>query len=441
MVINDNNYAQASVIGGMLVHEELIGPTLAMLQPDSFLDETLRRIFLAIRKIFAGGQPVDLVTVLSTLQEDGVANDWTGAMKACMDSSLSVATHRDHIKAVRDQARLQQLNNAGLHLAGVVSLDAAQEAVAAINEQMVERQGVRSVTMDRALTDFYGRLKTTPEYLPWGFYGLNNRLYAEPGDFILIGGRPSAGKTALALSTAWAQAEKSRVGFFSLETNDKKVFDRLVARVAKIPLAHIKHGKLTEDDYESLALHAEEITQRKVEIVPAAGMTVDDIFAYAQARRFGIIYIDYVQIIKGDEKNGLVAKNTAVSIGLHTRAQATGITVVGLAQLSRPGKQGAKERPPVMSDLRESGQYEQDADIIMLLYREKPNDLTDPRRRLDVAKNKEGELGALNLHFDGETQRFSRVEDRIEPPPKKSKKPDEEPEWVQTAMEAEELHD
>lgn len=439
MVIDDKNLAQASVIGAMLLDETLIGPTLAALQPESFLDGTLRRIYLAMRKDFSAAQPVDMVTVLSRLQADGEQGSWAEALKVCMENTPTTANHKAYIKAVQDQARLQRLNNWGMRLAGAVSLDDAKEAVGRINEQLVQRQGVWAMTMEQGLSDFYERLKAKREFLPWGFYGLDSRLYGELGDFILIGGRPSAGKTALGLTTAWAQAEKYRVGFFSLETSDKKVFDRLMARVAKINMARIKHSELDEEDYASLARHAEEITGRGLEVVPAAGMTVDDIFAYAQARRYQIIYIDYVQIIPGDDRNGLVAKNTAISIGLHTHAQDTGIAVVGLAQLSRPGKQGKTERPPIMSDLRESGQYEQDADVIMLLYREKPNDLADGRRRLDVAKNKEGELGALDLYFDGETQNFSRVTDRVAPPPKKGEEKEAEPEWVQTAMEAEEF--
>ncbi len=190
---------------------------------------------------------------------------------------------------------------------------------------------------------------------------------------------------------------------------------------------------------------------QKLEFIPAAGSTVADIGAFARSRRYEIIYIDYVQLIAGDESRGLVAKNTAISQGLHTLAQSTGITVVGLAQLSRPSKDGAAKAPR-MNALRESGQYEQDADIIMLLYREDETDLSGPNRRLDVAKNKEGELGGIDLAFDGATQTFSerqptkgehyrQVHRDIQRAARGEYVPagDPDPEWVQTAMIAEEL--
>ncbi len=191
---------------------------------------------------------------------------------------------------------------------------------------------------------------------------------------------------------------------------------------------------------------------QKLEFIPAAGSTVADIGAFARSRRYEIIYIDYVQLIAGDESHGLVAKNTAISQGLHTLAQSTGITVVGLAQLNRP-KEGAAKAPR-MNALRESGQYEQDADIIMLVYREDETDLSNPDRRLDVVKNKEGELGGIDLTFDGATQTFSerqptkgehyrQVHRDIKRAARGEYVPagDPDPEWVQTAMMAEELPD
>lgn len=452
--VDGKTTAQASVIGGMLIESGLIGPTLAALRPEDFLNEDLRRLFLAIRKDFSAGQTVDIVTLLDTLAGEGGKDKWAGIMTACMEATPSTANQSLYLDVVRKEAKLQRINVLGMSLARELTLEGAAETVGKLNEQLVARQGVQVLTMEQGLLDFYERLKTPREFLSWGFPELDSKLYAERGDFIIIGARPSVGKTALALSMAWEQSVKYRVGFFSLETNNKKAFDRLMAMAGQIWLSKIKHRTLTEKDYEVLAAQAGDITGRNLEIIQAAGMTANDIMAYALARRYDIIYIDYVQIVRGDGRDGLTAKNTATSIALHTGAQSTGITVVGLAQLSRQEKtKSQKVRPPTIDDLRESGQYEQDADIVLLVYRTNPGDLTDPGRRLDVGKNKEGELGGLDLDFDGATQTFRRHEPTKGEhyrqvhkdiakaargeyvPPKKAQ------DWVQTAMNAEELPD
>ena len=269
-----------------------------------------------------------------------------------------------------------------------------------------------------------------PHYLPWGLPWLDEGLMAEAGDYIVLGGYPSDGKTALALSLAYAQAETRRVGFFSLETSASKLFARLCASVARISSSHIKRRTLTEDECELLASKSDEIRARKLQFVRASSMTVEDIGAFARAKQYDVIYVDYLSLIQAQGRTEY-DQVRAISKGLHRLAQDNKITVVALSQLSRP-EQG-KPKIPTLASLRSSGQLEQDADVVMLLYREEPDNIRS-RRILHVAKNKEGVTGRVALLFDGETQRFWTDSYQDIPSAAKPKTKPQEPEYKQAAL-------
>lgn len=333
------------------------------------------------------------------------------------------ATNVDvYVPILREQARLSRIQAIGVELMSLRDMGSAQEAIARLNALQVDRPGIQITTMEQGLLGFMERQEKKVTYLPWGFQELDGRLHVSTGKFVIIGGYPSHGKTALALSSAYTMSEKYRVGFFSLETDDGTLMDRLVARTALIPMQRIKRNELTEEDYEAVAASSEKIVKHRLEFILAAGMTVADIFATAQSRRYDVIYVDYIQLIRGDRNRGRVEEITGISIDLHTLAQSTGINVIGLSQLSRPEKGGKTQRAPRMSDLRESGQLEQDADVIMMVYRENA-DNADSRRVLAIEKNKEGELGQVFLNFDGATQTFRRSLNQI-PPPARRKEPE-----------------
>lgn len=422
MDVRGDDVAQCSVIGSMLIDEKCIGPVLSQLQPDDFLAEPYRKVFLAIRKLFSEGRPVDPVSVLDTLKGDG-PDDWYNFIEQCMTVTPTAANVDAYVPIVREQARLAKIRDLGGELLAVRDMDSAQDAIAKLNALQVERPGVQITTMETALSRFMERMGTKPEYLPWGFSELNGRLHVSAGKFVIIGGYPSHGKTALALFSAYTMAEKHRVGFFSLETDDGTLMNRLVARTALVSMQRIMESKLTEDDYKAVAESSSKIMAHRLEFVLASGMTVADIFATAQSRRYDVIYVDYIQLIRGDRSRGRTEEITGISIDLHLMAQATGITVVGLSQLSRPEKGGKVQRAPRMSDLRESGQLEQDADVIMMVYRENADEASS-RRVLAIEKNKEGELGQVFLNFDGETQSFRRSFNQEPPPASRRKEPE-----------------
>lgn len=426
-----SDVVQASVIGSMLLDEKVIGRVLQQTEPSDFTISAYRTIYLAIRKQFGSGQPVDLVTLVDALKVDTTVN-WVQLLRECMDITATAVNVDAYVPILREQARVARIRELAGELQGVHSLDEASGLIADLSAQQVDKPGLRITTIDQGLADFVTRHQTKVEYLPWGFDELNRRMYVGPGKFVILGGYPSDGKTAMALYMAWTMAQTKRVGFYSLETDDGTLMDRLVAHVSKINLPRIKRNELTDDDYAAVAAATPRMVERNLEIVLAAGMTVSDIFASAASRRYDVIFVDYIQLIRGDRRHGRTEEITGVSIDLHTMAQSSGLTVVGLSQLSRAEKGTKTKRAPRMSDLRESGQLEQDADVVMLLYRENQDD-PQSRRILTVEKNKEGEVGKLHLNFDGEIQTF-RAYVTLTPPPQRGRQSEtsDEPAGQQT---------
>jgi replicative DNA helicase len=227
-------------------------------------------------------------------------------------------------------------------------------------------------------------------------------LYIGPGKFIVLGAEPSVGKTAFALQCAWLWAASQKVGFFSFETDPETLFDRLVSSFVGIHMQDIKTNRISRKEWDLICQASEAIIKRKLDLISAAGMTPSDIRAKIMEAGYKVIIVDYLQIVraKGGSRYEQV---TNISIDLHTIAQSMGVTVLALAQLSRT----EEERAPRNSDLRESGQIEQDADVIMMLQLEKRSRPTGPRK-LYVTKNKEGELFQTILTFDGRYQRFAK---------------------------------
>ena len=433
--------AQQSVIGSMLLDKRWVPEVLAKTRAEDYT-QPYRELYIAIQQLTQDGTAIDAVTVLNQLDGDAAAN--RKLVLDLLDLTPTAANCKAYVDILLEQAQLSRLRGLGLALAECQTSDAAREAAASIGEALAVRSNQETFTQQDLLGRFYERhdTKKPVRYLPWGIKKLDMRLYAELGDFVILGGYPSDGKTALALSFAWAQSEQYRVGFFSLETRPDKLFDRQMSMVCGLPMERIKRHQLSDEDWQAMAHNGQTVYDRHLDILPAAGRTAAEVMNLAKAKNYQIIYIDYIQLLKAENPratryeevmNLAKAKNYQIiyidyiqllkaenpratryeqvsqtSMTLHTLANQYGITVVGLSQLSRPAKDRAQVKPS-MSDLRESGQLEQDADIVLLLYRLYPNDGSKPDRDLKIAKNKEGEaLKIIALDFDGSTQRFSQ---------------------------------
>lgn len=398
--------AQCSVLGSVLIDDSVVGTVIHRTKEDDYVG-SYRTIYKAVKEIFVSGRPVDLTTIAAKL-----GPDYDKILMQMMELTPSSAAVNEYIDLTLEQSQLTRLKAAGDALLACKNLEDAKNIVAQINRSLGDRPSVRVVDMAQGLQDFYDRQTSKPEFLGWGMAKLDNTVMAEcGGDFVVIGGYPSAGKTALTVQMAWTQAKTLRVGYFSLETKPEKMIDRTVTMVTGIDFGKIKRHQLGLDDWQILGKAATEMTKRKLNVIQAGGLSVSDIQALSLAGRYDVIYIDYLQLIRAeDPRRSDFEKVSQISRDLHTMAQTTGITVVALSQLSRPEKSKEAEKAPGLHSLRQSGQIEQDADAVMLLYKEKPNDPVS-RRCLKVAKNKEGEAGGiLLLEFDGKKQRFTQVE-------------------------------
>lgn len=395
------------VLASMLAEPDWIGEAVTGLRADDFQEESLGDVFAALHKLFLDGKPVTPMAV--TL----AAGDWSRDLITELRRQPLAAVTREEFAALceslQTRSRLRKIRLLGFRLSSAEEPELAAHLVDEINGATARRREIKPVSMEQAGAGFVEAMYTVPTYLPWGFKKLDETITAEAGDFVIIGGYPSSGKTMLALQMALCLAEKYRVGFFSLETSPRKLYDRLIAYRSQVPMPKIKRRSLHAGEYDALAQAVKDLSQLPLELIHAGGMTVSDIQAVTLANRYDVIFVDYLQLVQAQGKNRY-EQVTAISIGLHTMAQTHGISVIALAQLTRPDKSKGKPSPPSMQSFRESGQIEQDADVAMLIYPDDPDD-NGSNRILKVSKNKDGEKLRMELDFNGATQTLTPVDE------------------------------
>lgn len=398
---------QLGVLGSLLLNPRgLAGEIFHRVSPEDFRGDNYRTIFTAARAIFLEGGALDPVTISAR-----AGGGYEPFLAEVMRLTPTAANWEAYVEILLQQTRLSQAQACGFDLANARDIGDIAPVLDRLNALVVGRDERKAIGMKEAMQRFFDRHQgKPPEYLKWGVPALDEKLYCEPGDFVIVGGYPSAGKTILGVQFALQLARMGkRVGFFSLETKPEKLTDRLMSHQAQVPMDRIKKNQISPEEWLRCSRAAEENYSLCLEQVPAAGMTAAAIQAYALSHRYDAVVIDYIQLVRGSSRrDDLHAIVTETSMALHEMAQRFGITVIALAQLSRPDKTMKNPPPPTMSSLKESGQLEQDADIILLLYQEDPNDYRS-NRVLKLAKNKEGERGRILLEFHGDVQTLTPV--------------------------------
>lgn len=398
--------AEQAVVGSLLLDESLAPAILAAVDPADISGPANRRILQAARALLREAAPVDPITL-----RDKLGPESAEYMVQLMEITPTAANWRVYADLLHEQATLARVQDLARDLADASTLEECRGQISKLGDLMATGKGVDAWSMADAYRWFMASQASDkkPEYISYGIREIDEGTYTEPGDVVVIGGEPSAGKTALGLMLAYHMAKKYRVGFFSLETGTRKLTARLVSAAIGINFNDIKRGTMDEAAWLQVAQGGEDFVGRGLTLIPAAGMTPTQIQAESRARGFQIIFVDYIQLVEpeGDPRANTAQAIAGVSRSMHTFAQSTGTLVVELAQLSRPEKSGGW-RPPDMHSLKETGQLEQDADAIMLLYRPKPDGDLDPNktRILKIAKQKEGRLGTWPMAFDGTHQRF-----------------------------------
>ena len=404
--------AEQGVIGAMLIAPEIARDVLARVDGEDFLSEANRQIFQTARALLRAGAPVDPMTI-----RDRLGAEYTQYMMQLMEVTPTAANWEVYASLMHRQATLRRIRDVAGQLESAATLEECRPLCADLTQLLSDRRQVDAWTMQEMLEDFFHSQDpdtAAPEYITTGFSEVDQGNYTELGDVLMIGGYPSDGKTALALMLAYHMAGQYKVGFFSLETDKRKVRDRMVSHIGQIDFGTIKHRTLREEDWKVLAQKSQDIISRDLTVIRGAGMTATEIAAISQAYAFQVIFIDYVQLVipEVDRRAPRSEQMADVSRTLHTFAQRSGTLVVELAQLTRPEK--GPWREPDMHDLKESGQFEQDADIIYLLFRPDPKSKEfdqDEHRILKIAKNKESRRGKWPLYFDGSKQTFSILVD------------------------------
>lgn len=401
--MNIENQTQYILLGAVLTFSEY-ADVLQDLKIDDFCPE-LHDTFAAICGYWEHNDKWNPVEVM------GRYDNCKKAMDECLDAFgaefIRNVTHDMMLGwagIVKEQAALSRARELAFK---IVDSSTRYADLTGIYEQLGEAINLHSersdfIPMCDGINNYIRKLDDKPEYISTGLKVLDNNLHLVPGNFVVIGGRPSAGKTALSLQLACEMARNGRkVAYFSLETDPDTLYARVIANQLGVPLHTVKNKTVSIDELDRLAA----VKKYSLYVRSAAGKGVGWIRTQSIRMQAKVVFIDYLQLIHQAGAKDRYSAVTEISMALHEFAQSTGTLVVALAQLNRETARAGI--PPTAADLRESGQIEQDADAIILLAQ----NVTTKKRpeqhyHFALEKNKEGNVGSLDITFQMETQQF-----------------------------------
>lgn len=293
MSVTHDDYLQAqySVLGSALIEPDLVPKVIQATRKEDFTG-ACQTVFETMCRLYQEGSPVDVVSISAAL-----GGEYRKFLMELMDITPTAANIDHYIHLCREQAKIHAIRDLARRLSIQESIDGIRDLLNQANALMVDKTALRITTMDTAMKSFMERHTGETKYLSWPVRELDDRLYAEAGDFILVGGYPSSGKSAWALQCAWHWAKDIRVGFFSLETSSEKLFDRQMSAVSGLTMDQIKRNQISQDEWDRVCGMSQHIVARNLELVPAAGMTPAEIRSVTAMRQYGIIIIDYVQLL------------------------------------------------------------------------------------------------------------------------------------------------
>lgn len=388
---------QKVLLGTLLVQPELASYALPVLDISDFAPD-VQPIFAALQGFWTSTGILDTVQICTRYPAQ------KAAVMGCVDeySAECVRPTRSNVEAwvrlVQEQAAVTRFQSHALESANA-TYDDLPEIYSRMGEALTLGQNSDDFQSIGELTEEYIRDKDkAPQYIPSGIPVLDRNLKLSPGNLFIIGGRPSAGKTALSLQMACEMARRGfRVCYFSLETSPATLTTRIIANRLAVPLADVKAKTVPQAELDRLA----ELHKLPLYIRSASGRGV----GWVKAQ---VVFIDYLQLLADGKAKDRYQAITRISIALHELAQTTGILVVALAQLNR----NADRIVPSTADLKESGQLEQDADAVLLLVEKVVTNDDGESFQASLAKNKEGLTGTIPIWFDKERQRFLEIDAR-----------------------------
>ena len=435
-----NAEAEQSVLGALLIDKGAIIKVADTLRPKDFYAPAHETIFAAILELYEHHQPIDILSLTSKLKENNQLSQVGGSSYlAELTNLVPTASHVDHYaQMVKEKKVLRDLIGVSAEIAEDV-FDAREDTASLLDGIEQKILGISQRSMSKRFVAVRDELKAAYERIeklhqgkgalrgiPTGFDGLDHILSGlQRSDFIVIGARPSLGKTTLALDIARNAAAKSglAVGIFSLEMSREQVIDRLIAAESQVPLWKIRTGRIADDmEFEMIQNSLDKISQFKIFVDDTPSPNILEMRSMARRLQIehglGLLVVDYLQlVIARSNSDNMVQQITEISRGLKGLARELDVPVLVLSQLSRAVDQ-RDHKVPRLSDLRESGAIEQDADVVMFIYR-KDRDRLDVSveeqnvAQIIVAKHRNGPLGTVNLRFDPERVTFHNIEKRF----------------------------
>ncbi len=430
---------ESSVLGGLLLDNGAWDRVGDLLVDSDFYRHEHKLIYAAISSLINASKPADIITVFEHLQSQGKAEDTGGLMylNSLAQYVPSAANVRRYAEIVRERSILRKLVAASDEIATnafnpqgrpvETILDEAEQKIFNIGEAGSRmKQGFHS--MDSLVVQLLDRVTEMSENpnditgVPTGFYDLDkNTSGLQPGDLIILAARPSMGKTALAINIAEHVAlnEGLPVAVFSMEMGASQLAVRIVGSIGRIDQGHLRTGKLTDDEWPRLTEAIEKLRNISLHIDETPGLTVSELRANArrlarQCGKLGLIVVDYLQLMStsmsGDENRATAVGE--ISRGLKMLAKELQCPVIALSQLSR-GVESRTDKRPLMSDLRESGAIEQDADVIMFIYRDEyytKEACKEPGvAEIIISKQRNGPTGTTKLGFVKHHTKFENL--------------------------------
>lgn len=421
--------AEESVLGALLIDKDAVVEVVPVLKPEHFYSDKNGLIYQAILTLYDEREPIDVVTVSEKLKSKKALKK-IGGMAALtgLVSGVPTSAHAlNYARIVKNLATKRELISAGSKLveqafsegtAVAEILEEAEKLVFGLSQQHLQRQ---FIPIKDALAQSFDRLDELHKQagglrgVPTGFNDLNNVLAGmQRSNLLILAARPGVGKTSLALNIAQNAAviNKVPVGFFSLEMSQEELVDRLLVAQADIDAWKLKTGKLSEKDFSALSDAMGELAEAPLYIDDTPGMSIMEM--RTKARRLQLehglefLVVDYLQLAHSRNLENRVQEISEVSMGLKNLARELKIPVLALSQLSRAVEHRGGTKKPQLADLRESGGIEQDADVVMFLYRENEDDLEN--LKLYIAKHRNGPLATVDLRFRGDRIKFYGVE-------------------------------
>ena len=434
---------EKTVLGAILVNNKNLNVVLSVVSPEDFYKEGHRKILGRIISMVDKGQPVDLISLSDSLQRDGTLEEIGGAayLSSLMDGVPKSLNVEYHAQIIKEKALLRRLIFSS---AKIISesydqkidaddiLDEAQSAIIDVAEQRVKPgfvpiQALTGVTLEEI--DHLRHRKVAVTGIPTGFRDLDALTAGlHKSEFIVVAARPSMGKTALCLNISHHVGIKTEhaAGFFSLEMSKEQLAMRLLCADAQVDLQNARKGFVSDNDFGRLKLSAEVLSEAKIYVDESAALTIMEMKAKTRRlkmeQNLDLVFVDYMQLMRtGGRFENRTQEMSFISRSLKELAKELKIPVVGISQLSRAPEKGRAKPIPQLSDLRESGAIEQDADVVIFIYRPEFYNPDEESLRglaeIIVAKQRNGPTGKLTMAFLSKFARFgdSEQSSRMEP--------------------------